>query len=82
MNFLQIMQIANMGIGALVEIKSKPKSGSSPLTKDDIKAYILTSTSATEALGHLSISDRKKFNKGVDKMAEAITLMDANSEWK
>jgi hypothetical protein len=80
---LQIMQIANMGMATLFEFLGKKKSApEAKITKAEIKAYILTSTRATELSGALIVNDRKGFDKAINKMVDSVEEILKKSEWK
>ena len=82
MNFLQIMQLIDLATKAIVAVEARKKSAPGKVKKEEVKALVLSSTGTAEALGKLSVTDRKAFNKHLDKMIDSIVGILNTSEWK
>jgi len=77
MNPLQILQIVNMGIGTFLQFKHQPTQP----TKDQIKTYILASTTPLQMMGKLVIHNQIAFMSAIDKMVDSVYDMLKTSEW-
>lgn len=82
MNLANILHIVGMLPTVISTVESARKGATGPAKKEDVKRAVLGSTATMQALGTLTVRDRKGFDKGLDKVIDGVVAMLNASEWK
>lgn len=81
MNFGHIMQIVGALPTIINTVEQIKGGGNGAIKKEDVKRAVLSSTSTLEMIHKLNVTDRKKFEKELDKVIDGIVGMLKYSTW-
>lgn len=82
MNLANILQIVSTLPVIIDTIQKTLKGSEGPVKKDHVRTAVLSTTQVAEAMGRLTVIDRKKFNKELDKVIDGVVGMLKVSEWR
>lgn len=82
MNFLDILRLVNTLPVIIQTVETVKGGGNGKVKREDVRNAVSSSVVTMEAVKQLTVKNRKKFDKALDKIIDGIVEMLNAAEWK